>query len=82
MTDIGELQQWQDLCFDGGDNVRLCRERLALLESWYLRVGRSGDFNAAVMNSARIIAATCETIQAQSSSPYFVSGTPVAKHRA
>lgn len=59
MTDIGELQQWQDLCFDGNENVRLCRERLALLESWYLRVGRSGDFNAAVMNSARILAATC-----------------------
>jgi serine/threonine protein kinase len=59
MTDISELEEWQDLCFVGDDNVRLCRERLALLENWYLRVGRSGDFNAAVMNSAHIIAATC-----------------------
>jgi hypothetical protein len=59
MTDIAELEEWQDLCFDGDDNVKLCRQRLALLEKWFLRVGRSGDFNAAVMNSARIIAATC-----------------------
>lgn len=59
MGDIDELVQWQDLCFDGDDNVRLCRQRLALLEKWSLRVGRSGDFNSAVMNSARIVAATC-----------------------
>ena len=59
MADVNELVEWQNLCFDGDDNVRLCRQRLALLERWFLRVGRSGDFNAAVMNSARIIAATC-----------------------
>jgi superfamily I DNA and/or RNA helicase len=59
MKDLQELAEWQDLCFDGDVNVRLCRQRLALLETWFLRVGRSGDFNAAVMNSAQIVAATC-----------------------
>jgi serine/threonine protein kinase len=59
MRDVNELAQWQDLCFDGDDDVQLCRQRLALLETWFLRVGRSGDFNAAVMNSARLVAATC-----------------------
>ena len=59
MVNVDELAEWQDLCFDGDDNVRLCRQRLALLETWFLRVGRSGDFNAAVMNSARVVAATC-----------------------
>jgi hypothetical protein len=59
MTDINELVEWQDLFFDGDDNVRLCRQRLALLEKWFLLVGRSSDFNTAVMNSAQIIAATC-----------------------
>jgi hypothetical protein len=58
MRDVNELAQWQDLCFDGDDDVQLCRQRLALLETWFLRVGRSGDFNAAVMNSARLVAAT------------------------
>ncbi|MBM7485175.1 superfamily I DNA and/or RNA helicase [Bradyrhizobium sp. USDA 3686] len=29
------------------------------MESWNLRIGRGGDFNAAVMNSSKIIAATC-----------------------
>ena len=39
--------------------MEACRDRLALLEDWLLRVGRSSDFNAALLSSARVIAGTC-----------------------
>ena len=33
--------------------------KLKLLEDWLLRVGRSSDFNTAMLSSAQIIAGTC-----------------------
>lgn len=59
MTDVSELEEWQGVYLDGDDAVRECKQRLSLLENWLLRVGRTGDFNAAVLNDAKIIAATC-----------------------
>ncbi len=59
MTDLSELEEWQCVYLDGDEAVRECQQRLSLLESWLLRVGRTGDFNAAVLNDAKIIAGTC-----------------------
>lgn len=59
MTDLSELEEWQGVYLDGDEAVRECQQRLSLLESWLLRVGRTGDFNAAVLNDAKIIAGTC-----------------------
>lgn len=59
MTDVSELEEWQGVYLNGDAVVRECQQRLSLLENWLLRVGRSGDFNAAVLNDAKIIAATC-----------------------
>ena len=56
---MAELEEWQGVYLDGDDLIRECKQRLTLLEDWLLRVGRTGDFNAAVLNDARIIAATC-----------------------
>ena len=59
MTDLLELEEWQGVYLHGDEAVRECQQRLSLLENWLLRVGRTGDFNAAVLNDAKIIAATC-----------------------
>ncbi|MGV1768174.1 serine/threonine-protein kinase [Rhizobium rhizogenes] len=59
LRDVGELREWQDLYLTGDETVIACQRRLHLLESWLLKVGRTGDFNAAVLNSAKIIAGTC-----------------------
>jgi serine/threonine protein kinase len=59
LKEVAEIQEWQSVYLDGSDVVRQCYQRLALLEDWLLRVGRTGDFNAAVLNSADIIAGTC-----------------------
>ncbi len=59
VTDVFELEEWQGVYLNGDEAVRECQQRLSLLESWLLRVGRTGDFNAAVLSDAKIIAATC-----------------------
>jgi serine/threonine protein kinase len=59
LNDLGEIEEWKDVYLNGDEVVRNCRARLALLEDWFLKVGRTGDFNAAVLNDANIIAATC-----------------------
>lgn len=57
--DIDDLADWAGLFLKSGPAVEACRERLALLEEWSLRVGRSPDFNAALLSSAQVIAGTC-----------------------
>lgn len=54
-----ELGEWAAHLLPAGIAVEECRKRLALIESWSLRVGRSADFNAAMLSSAQIIAGTC-----------------------
>jgi tRNA A-37 threonylcarbamoyl transferase component Bud32 len=57
--DSNELADWAVHFLQGSDVVRACRDRLTLLEDWQLRVGRSPDFNAAMLSAAQIIAGTC-----------------------
>jgi hypothetical protein len=57
--DAKELGDWAEHLLPKGPTVEECRQRLALLEAWMLRVGRSPDFNAAMLSSAQIIAGTC-----------------------
>jgi len=57
--DRGELAEWAQHFLSDEPKILACRERLALLEDWLLRVGRSSDFNAAMLSSAQIIAGTC-----------------------
>ncbi len=57
--DVHDLADWAAHFMEGGEEVQACRDRLALLEDWQLRVGRSSDFNAAMLSSAQIIAGTC-----------------------
>lgn len=54
-----ELAEWANHFLPDEPTSVACRERLALLEDWQLRVGRSPDFNAAMLSSAQIIAGTC-----------------------
>ena len=58
-NDDRELTDWAAHFLQGDQVVEACRQRLALLEDWQLRVGRSSDFNAAMLSSAQIIAGTC-----------------------
>jgi serine/threonine protein kinase len=57
--DIQELGEWQGIFLTDDRSVKDCRVRLALLDDWLLRVGRSSDFNAAMLASAQVIAGTC-----------------------
>lgn len=57
--DIQDLADWAGHFLNTEPAVQACRERLALLEEWGLRVGRSPDFNAALLSSAQVIAGTC-----------------------
>lgn len=57
--DAKDLGDWTEHLLPAGDAVDSCRQRLALLEDWTLRVGRSNDFNAAMLSAAQIIAGTC-----------------------
>lgn len=57
--DIGDLADWAMHFLNSDPAVEACRKRLALLEDWQLRVGRSPDFNAALLSSAQVIAGTC-----------------------
>jgi hypothetical protein len=57
--DRGDLADWAVHFLQPGKHVEECRARLALLEQWMLRVGRSSDFNAALLSSAQVIAGTC-----------------------
>lgn len=57
--DSAELADWAVHFLQGDEIVMACRDRLVLLEDWQLRVGRSPDFNAAMLSSAQIIAGTC-----------------------
>jgi hypothetical protein len=58
-TDRSELTDWAAHFLNADDLVEACRERMALLEEWQLRVGRSADFNAAMLSAAQVIAGTC-----------------------
>lgn len=58
-SDAVELGEWADHVLSDEPTIQACRNRLELLEDWQLRVGRSPDFNAAMLASARIIAGTC-----------------------
>ncbi len=58
-SDKDELIEWALHFLNESPCAKICRDRLALLEDWHLRVGRSPDFNAAVLSSAQIIAGTC-----------------------
>jgi AAA domain-containing protein/protein kinase-like protein len=57
--DPDELAEWAKHFLADEPTIIACRDRLALLEDWQLRVGRSSDFNAAMLSSAQIIAGTC-----------------------
>ncbi len=57
--DVAELSEWQTVFLSDEKSIRDCKNRLALLDDWLLRVGRSSDFNAAMLASAQIIAGTC-----------------------
>lgn len=57
--DTDELADWAVHFLQGSEVVRACRDRLTLLEDWQLRVGRSPDFNAAMLSAAQVIAGTC-----------------------
>lgn len=57
--DPDELGEWAAHFLDDTPMITACRDRLKLLEDWLLRVGRSSDFNAAMLSSAQIIAGTC-----------------------
>ncbi|WP_300180152.1 AAA domain-containing protein [Bradyrhizobium sp.] len=57
--DPDELGEWAAHFLADTPMIRACRDRLKLLEDWLLRVGRSSDFNAAMLSSAQIIAGTC-----------------------
>lgn len=59
LHDPEELREWQDLYLQGSPAIASCKDRLKLLEEWLLKVGKTGDFNAAVVNDARVIAGTC-----------------------
>lgn len=59
IRDPNELREWQDLYLQGSPEIEACKDRLKLLEGWLLKVGKTGDFNAAVVNDARVIAGTC-----------------------
>ncbi|MBY5487105.1 protein kinase [Rhizobium leguminosarum] len=59
LRDVTELREWQDLYLQGSPAIASCKERLQLLEEWLLKVGKTGDFNAAVISNARVIAGTC-----------------------
>jgi len=58
-VDAAELAEWAGHFLTDEPTINACRERLGLLEAWQLRVGRSSDFNAAMLASAQIIAGTC-----------------------
>jgi hypothetical protein len=58
-SDVGDLADWAGHFLESGPTVQECRQRLSLLEEWSLRVGRSSDFNAALLSSAKVIAGTC-----------------------
>ncbi|WP_407116116.1 AAA domain-containing protein [Bradyrhizobium sp. LMG 9283] len=57
--DLDELGEWAAHFLADTPMITACRDRLKLLEDWLLRVGRSPDFNAAMLSSAQIIAGTC-----------------------
>lgn len=57
--DTADLADWAGHFLRSSPAVEACRERLSLLEAWTLRVGRSPDFNAALLSSAQVIAGTC-----------------------
>lgn len=57
--DPRELAEWAVHLMAAGPIEEACRERLRLLEDWQLRVGRSSDFNAAMLSAAQVIAGTC-----------------------
>lgn len=57
--DVDDLADWALHFLQPGSVEEVCRQRLALLEEWNLRVGRSADFNAALLSSAQVIAGTC-----------------------
>ena len=59
VSDTKELAEWAKHFLADEPMIIACRDRLALLEDWQLRVGRSPDFNAAMLSSAQIIAGTC-----------------------
>ncbi|TGR82796.1 hypothetical protein EN866_34620, partial [Mesorhizobium sp. M2D.F.Ca.ET.223.01.1.1] len=58
-NDEGDLADWAIHFLQSGPHIQECRARLALLEEWLLRAGRSPDFNAALLSSAQVIAGTC-----------------------
>lgn len=58
-NDRAELTDWALHFLSGDPKIEACRARLTMLEDWHLRVGRSSDFNAAVLASAQVIAGTC-----------------------
>lgn len=57
--DPADLVEWAAHFLAGDELVQACRARLALLEEWQLRIGRSPDFNAAMLSAAQVIAGTC-----------------------
>lgn len=59
LRDPEKLREWQELYLQGTPAIASCKDRLKLLEEWLLKIGKTGDFNAAVLNDARVIAGTC-----------------------
>lgn len=57
--DPADLVEWAAHFLAGDELVQACRSRLSLLEEWQLRIGRSPDFNAAMLSAAQVIAGTC-----------------------
>lgn len=54
-----EIKEWIDVLLKNGVHENKYRELLNLQEEWIVRVGRSSDFYAATLASAKIVAGTC-----------------------
>lgn len=57
--DAVDLRGWLDLFLPGTDAAKEFRTYLEIFEDWIFRVGRSSDFQPAVIGTSQIIAGTC-----------------------
>ncbi len=57
--DASEIREWIEVLLGKGDNGSKYKELVELQEEWLIRVGRSPDFFAAALSTAKIVAGTC-----------------------
>jgi len=56
---IEEVREWIDVLLSAGPTESRYRELLNLQEEWMVRIGKTSDFFAATLSTARIVAGTC-----------------------